>query len=528
MFAPEFAIPQSWRTELNWRWLFSGQLSGNVGATYTRNVSQADPWDLNFNGVRRLTLGFEDGRPVFVSPSSIDQSSGQVASTDSRVTTAFTQVTEVRSNLASTAMQLTAGLTYRYGTSAFVSSVAPNPPRFNATLRAWYSYSDSRSETRGFSGTTAGDPRETAWGRSAVPRHTIQVVLDANLDRWFRITASGRLSSGMPFTPLIGSDVNGDGYANDRAFVFDPSSTADPALRSGMSALMGSTSDQVTKCLRAQVSRIAAYNSCEGPWSATLGTIAVVLDPFRIGLRNRGSLALYVNNALGGLDQVLHGEKHLMGWGEPAYADPLLLNVRGFDARTNAFRYSVNPLFGTSTAYRNAFRQPFRLTVDLRLDLSRSLESQAIEGFVNHGVDGGPLTVGRLKASMLSAAGTFGGGEIDRILLHADSLRLNAVQRAQLGILKQRALAVRDSVYGALAEYLIAQGRNYESSSVRERWHADITFSIRSTFLIGTRVREMLTAEQLAWLRARRLTLTLEYSPDWLERTIRAPLLLPR
>ena len=32
---------------------------------------------------------------------------------------------------------------------------------------------------------------------------------------------------------MIAGDVNGDGYFNDRAFVFDPARTADTALASG-------------------------------------------------------------------------------------------------------------------------------------------------------------------------------------------------------------------------------------------------------------------------------------------------------
>jgi len=37
-----------------------------------------------------------------------------------------------------------------------------------------------------------------------------------------------RFTSGTPFTPLVASDINGDGYANDRAFIANPATTADP------------------------------------------------------------------------------------------------------------------------------------------------------------------------------------------------------------------------------------------------------------------------------------------------------------
>src|SRR5690348_17913161 len=36
--------------------------------------------------------------------------------------------------------------------------------------------------------------------------------------------------SGSLFTPMIAGDVNGDGYLNDRAFVFDPARVADTSV----------------------------------------------------------------------------------------------------------------------------------------------------------------------------------------------------------------------------------------------------------------------------------------------------------
>ena len=46
----------------------------------------------------------------------------------------------------------------------------------------------------------------------------------------FYVTVGTTVESGALFTPMIAGDVNGDGYLNDRAFVFDPARTADTAL----------------------------------------------------------------------------------------------------------------------------------------------------------------------------------------------------------------------------------------------------------------------------------------------------------
>ena len=527
-YAPDFTSPQSWRGELTWRWFFSGQLSGHIGGSVSSNVTQTSPFDVNFRALRRLTLADEGARAVFASSLSIDSRTGRVASTESRISPAFAQVTELRSDLSSRVQQLTGGLTYRYGTSAFVSGFDPTPRRFNATIRAWYSYSVNRTQSRGFAGTTGADPRVTFWSDGALPRHTVQAILQAHLDRWFDISLSARVNSGVPFTPIVGTDINGDGYTNDRAFVFDPSQTTDTDLRTSMNAVLTGAPSAIQSCLRAQLGRIAGAASCRGPWTAALGTLAISIDPFRLGLGNRGSVTLYINNALGGIDQLLHGENHLRGWGDPGFADPVLLNVQGFDPAANRFRYSVNPRFGTTSAFAASFRQPARLTLDVRLDASRNIESQAIEGFVRRGIGDGPLTTTRLKESLISAAGLASGGEIDRILQRSDSLNLTVAQQERLRELKAMLKSERDTLYGSLAEYLVVRQGEYQAPQVRERWHSDIARSIRRTFEVGREVRELLSPEQMSWLRNRRLTLSLEYSPDWLERTTRGYLLLPR
>ena len=62
--------------------------------------------------------------------------------------------------------------------------------------------------------------------------------------------------------------MNGDGRANDRAFVFDPATASDPALAAAMGSLLANGSGYARDCLRRQVGRIADRNSCVGPWTA--------------------------------------------------------------------------------------------------------------------------------------------------------------------------------------------------------------------------------------------------------------------
>ena len=341
-------------------------------------MGSSEAYDLNFNPTTRFSLASEGGRPMFVSPSSIVPSTGAVAFTESRAFSDFAHVGELRSDLESTQGQATTGLTYRYATSAFVSPITSTPPRVNGTVSVSYAYADNRVQSNGFSATTAGDPRLATWGAGVVPHHTFRLQLTTSVDRLVTLSVNGALSSGFAYTPRVGSDINGDGYANDRAFVFNPVAVSDPTLAAGMANLLATGPAGARSCLRAQVGTIAQQGSCMSPWNLTLGTISATFDSYRLGLGNRGSLVVFVNNLLGGVDQALHGDNNLHGWGQPSYPNTTLLNVKGFNPSTNQFAYTVNPLFGSTTASNNLNRPPFRISIDFRMDIGRDRETQWI------------------------------------------------------------------------------------------------------------------------------------------------------
>jgi hypothetical protein len=136
----------------------------------------------------------------------------------------------------------------------------------------------------------------------------------------------------------------------------------------------------------------ASRNSCEGPWFATLNvslapTFAVMqkLPP----VWRRANVSLYLSNTLGGIDQLVHGDK-LHGWGTPAFPDRVLYYVRGFDSTERRFLYEVNPRFGDTRPTATGIRLPFRLTPDVRIDFSRNSEEQQLDRILNPGRHGNP------------------------------------------------------------------------------------------------------------------------------------------
>ncbi len=216
LFARDYSTPRSVRGNLQWSGpILANLLSMTANATYSRNLNQSSFVDLNFKPVVQFNLADEGGRPVYVQPASIVPNTGAIASGDARISPLFNRVTEEVSDLISESRQL-----------RFTFS----PVKFSQTFSwsASYVYSNNRAQYRGFSSTT-DNPLDVAWGRSGFDsRHQITYNLRYNLLDAVRVNWNGRFSSGSPFTPLISGDVNGDGYSNDRAFIFDPSSTADP------------------------------------------------------------------------------------------------------------------------------------------------------------------------------------------------------------------------------------------------------------------------------------------------------------
>ena len=276
------------------------------------------------------------------------------------------------------------------------------------------------------------------------------------------------MQSGTPFTPIVAGDVSGDGYPNDRAFVFDPAaSSTDSATASAMSRLVRSAPSSVRHCLDRQLGAIAGRNTCVGPWSMNQVNMTISPDPYRFGFRNRGNITLILTNIVGGLDQALYGSNRLHGWGQQAFADPTLLTVRGFDPTTQRFTYTVNPLFGTTSQFRNTFRAPFIVTLDVRLEVGPDRETQFLESLLRpRASEGAALTLEQIKNRIARAF-----NPIDQMLTQRDSIKLTGPQIDSIRIISKEYSLRRDSIATAMARYLMTRHGDYGGQDVREHWH---------------------------------------------------------
>lgn len=459
LFAPDYQLFESWRPQLNAGYQIASSWRVNANVTYTLNRHAPGPYDVNFDGTQRGMLPSEGNRPIFMSASSIVPSTGATAWTESRVSPSFAHVAESRSQLESETRTLGGTLSY------FTFLLRPGN---TWGFTAGYTYSDSREQYFGF-GSTDGDPRAVNWSRgSNQAKHVITMTVNRHVERLGNAALFGRIQSGSPFTPTVIGDINGDGYSNDRAFIFNPAAVGDTGIANPMSRLLNG-SGAARDCLSRQLGRIAGRNSCVGPWAFTNLSLQLTPDAYRFGMGNRGQISFFINNILSGVDQAVHGANKLHGWGQQAFADPTLLTVRGYDATAQRFKYAVNPTFGSTAVYRNTFRQPFMLTVDFRLEVGPDRESQYLEMLL------APRKADKVKIlsePQIKQRIMRGNNPIDQILFVKDSLKLTDAQIDSMRKLGQKFVTTRDSIAAAVAHYLAQRNGDYGGAEVRAVWHS--------------------------------------------------------
>jgi len=484
LFAPDYQPSKRWGASLTWTGRVSQRWIGWVTTNYSLNLHRPGTVDLNFDPTPKFTLSAEGSRPVFVPQSSIVSSTGAVAATGSRLHSEFAAVNELRSDLRSDAKQLVLGF-------APVQSSRPAGFAVTTSFRAYYTLSLNRDQSRGFGGTTAGDPRAVVWESSGLPRHAFQLLGSIQIPKWVNIDAFARIASGRRYTPMVGGDINGDGLANDRAFIFSTAS-ADPRTAAGMQALLASAPAAAQRCLRQQSGLVAARNTCDGPWTQGLN-LAIGPDPTRFGFGGRGSISLVITNALAAADQLFHGSNHLRYWGTSAAPDATLLNIRGFNPATNAFVYDVNPSFGSTTASRSTGRVPFVISLDVRWRLGPDRDAQMLKGFLKpRPADGTPV----LDASQIKDRLDKDAQNNFEDIAGRKALRLDDTQIILLKSLAGRFDKYRDSVYTGLSKYLASLRGNYLTAAAKKRFHDDFVAIAHLYVIAGPSVRALLSSEQ--------------------------------
>ena len=393
---PKQKLPSSLRFNLGYRTQLPRQVQANFGYSYSRGMGLWGYRDLNLNEANAVTLGNEN-RPFFGDPNSIVPTTGAVLFASSRLHPEFGGVYDVFSDLKSSTHQLTGQ----------AQGLLLNR---KLTLSTNYTLGFARDQASGSfsSATTAGNPNTNEWSRSSQDiRHTFNVQAAYAFTPEFEFALNTRLSSGRPFTPIVNSDINGDGARNDRAFIFDPASIADSAISNGMSRLLANAPGRVVSCLEEQMGGIADRNSCRNSWNPTVSFRANI-RPNLPTLQRRMTISIDGNNVLTGLDQLFNGANNMKGWGAGQNGDATLLEVRGFNPTTRSFIYTVNEGFGQTRRGPGSLRQGFSLTLNARVAIGGQ-PGQNNRGFGQMGGFGGGF--GGPGGGGRGGNGGFGGGQ---------------------------------------------------------------------------------------------------------------------
>jgi hypothetical protein len=134
-----------------------------------------------------------------------------------------------------------------------------------------YTLQATRRQYRGFDGAAFGDPRAREWAPGPNDaRHVVLVQGGFSTQKAGTVTLFARAQSGLPFTPLVQGDVNGDGRGFDRAYVPDPAA-ADPALGDQLRGLLAGGAPSARRCVEASLGgrRRATGAARRGPRRST-------------------------------------------------------------------------------------------------------------------------------------------------------------------------------------------------------------------------------------------------------------------
>lgn len=481
LFARDFAAPRSIRSNLQaTRTIFDNFMRLTVGGVLSRNQHQPNITDLNFSGVSRFALDGEGGRPVFVNPSSISPTTGAVALRDARIAPEFSRVTALQSGLSSTARQLQLTLT----------------PVAASTRYTWgvtYTNNSTRDRVNGFVN-TGGSPFDFSSARSNYDwRHQFQLSAGYNLFDLIRVQWFHSFVSGVPFSPMVSGDINGDGIVNnDRAFIYDATSNA--SIAPAMAALLNAASSRTRACLQKQIGAVAARSSCEAPWTST-AALRIDFNPIRVRMPQRTMLSLSISNPLAGLDLLMHGVNNTHGWGQFKAPEERLLFVRGFDQATQQFKYDVNPRFGNTSPNNSALRSPVAITALVRVDLGPTREKQDLTRHLDRGrtTPGTKATLPEIR-NAYSSAGIV--NPLSVILRNADSLHLNGDQADSLASMNRWFMVRLDSIWTSVAKEFAALPDRYPRGAVYTRYVRAREASVDLLLRMSPAINQMLTGMQ--------------------------------
>ncbi|MBC7791376.1 MAG: TonB-dependent receptor [Anaerolineae bacterium] len=359
VFADDYKQSYAWKSNLaydrliipNWRLTLEGVYS----TVRDNQVTQDD----NLDPTPRFRI--EGNIPVFVDPGTITVSNGAVNRNNSRRNAQFDQVYVYRS-LGST-------LTYQ-------GIVQINGRHKFADVYAGYTYDHTRDNISisccTLNGLTRaarvnGDPNnfDDQWGPADFTRkHSFVISPRFHLPYGFEVSSIVRIFSGRPWTPTYAFDINGDGLAQDRAYI-PTTDDLDSYLFVGATQADQDLQQEIAEnrinsveCTRQNRGRVIDRNECVQPWQQVWD--ARISKKFNTLRGQSFEVVADFFNVLNGLNRK-SGHRS-----EVAEADQNIFTPSGFDTASNKFRYRSNEQFGQETPASLFITTQFQMQLGLR------------------------------------------------------------------------------------------------------------------------------------------------------------------
>ena len=248
-----------------------------------------------------------------------------------------------------------------------------------------YTYSHIREQVSGFS-STAGNPLDVFWATSGQGPHSVNYSLRYNFFSAVHVNWTGIVRSGNAFTPMISGDVNGDGYSNDRAFIYAPTTAPTRRYRAGMrSCWPDASSGDARLSHRGRSARSPTRNSCRGPWSST-ASLNLTLDRAQVpdAAACVGVVLALQSARRGGPAVQRLGPPEGLGTERRRPISRCSMSA-GSTRRRSAIIYEVNQRFGATRPQFLTLRSPVTLTASMKFDLGAAREQQSLLQQLNSG-----------------------------------------------------------------------------------------------------------------------------------------------
>ena len=302
----------------------------------------------------------------------------------------------------------------------------------------------------------------------------------------------------MPITPRIAGDVNGDGYSNDRAFVFDPAHTADSALAAQMQQLLGHG--------LADRARLPAPAARQARQLAQLPRAVDVEREQRdqhLGESAQDAAAAAREASLPALEPARRRRpagarrEQRARLGTEVNPDQTLLYVRGFDPDDEALQVrGQSALRLDASAAERDRSSPVTITALVSLDLGPSRERQSLTQML----DRGRKYKDQQKQNEQSIKSNYSGGGIPnpmtKMLRQFEQLKLTPEQADSIATLNRWFTVRLDSIWSPVAKDLAELPEHYDQGVAYDRYRAGREASFDLLIHIAPDFVKMLTREQ--------------------------------